>query len=204
MKLDTLILGGMLTSADLGRDADQHVHVVGHQVPLYDLDALPLAQLPEDLPQVLAVLVVDDLPSILWCEHDVVLAEPLRVREAVGLLGHGNHLPLGAGDLNNHHARGEGVLLRSNRCPPPAERVVFYAARTARHGLKPMNQQADTPSAPLTSLCLRIKSGIFSRGWSVRILHAVTASHITAADIILGALTISSYFMPRNWEKITR
>ena len=38
---------------DLGRDRHEHVHVVGHQVPLYDLDALPLAELPEDLPQVL-------------------------------------------------------------------------------------------------------------------------------------------------------
>ena len=54
---------------------------------------LPHAQLPEDLPQVLAVLVVDRLPSILWREHDVVLAQPFRVREAVGFLGHSNHLP---------------------------------------------------------------------------------------------------------------
>ena len=82
--------------ADLRRDAHQHVDVVGHQVPLDYLHALPLAQLPQYLPQVLAVLVVDDFPPILWGEHDVVLARPLRVRQAVGLLGHGNHLPLGA------------------------------------------------------------------------------------------------------------
>ena len=44
-------------------------------------------------PQVLAVLVVDRLPSILWREHDVVPAQPFRVREAVGFLGHSNHLP---------------------------------------------------------------------------------------------------------------
>lgn len=49
---------------------------------------------------------------MIWREHDVVLAEPLRAGEAVGLLGHGNHLPLGAGDPRNHHARGGGVLLR--------------------------------------------------------------------------------------------
>ena len=30
----------------LGRDADQYVHVVGHQVPLYDLHALVLTQPP--------------------------------------------------------------------------------------------------------------------------------------------------------------
>lgn len=29
-------------------------------------------------------------------------------------------------------------MSRSGNCPPPAERVVFYAARTARHGLKSM------------------------------------------------------------------
>lgn len=33
-------------------------------------------------------------------------------------------------------------MSRSGNCPPPAERVVFYAARTARHGLKSMNKKA--------------------------------------------------------------
>ena len=137
------------------------MHVVRHQVPLYDLDPLPLAQLPENLPQVLAVLVVDDLPSILWCEHDVVLAEPLRVRKAVGLLGHGNHLPLGAGDLNNHHARGEGISLHSTKYCPPAQRVVFYAARTARHGLKSMKQKS--PGQPGLFCLLRYACSGLSR-----------------------------------------
>lgn len=79
--------------AELRRDADQHVDVVRHEVPLDGLHPLPHAQPPEDLPQILAVLVVDRLPSILWREHDVVLAQPFRVREAVGFLGHSNHLP---------------------------------------------------------------------------------------------------------------
>ena len=81
--------------AELRRDADQHVDVVRHEVPLDDLHPLPHAQPPEDLPQVLAVSVVDRPPSILWREHDVVLAQPFRVREAVGFLGHSNHLPSG-------------------------------------------------------------------------------------------------------------
>lgn len=66
----------------------QHVHVVGHEVPLHYLDALVLAQPPEDVPDVLPYLVADDFAPILRREHDVVLAHPLRVRKAVGLLGH--------------------------------------------------------------------------------------------------------------------
>jgi len=78
--------------AVLRRDRQQHVHVVGHQVPLDYLDPLVLAQLPEDLPYVAPDLVVDHFAPILRREHDVVLAHPLRVGKAVGLLGHGDHL----------------------------------------------------------------------------------------------------------------
>ena len=80
-----------LAAAVLRRDRQQHVHVVGHQVPLDYLDPLVLAQLPEDLPYVAPDLVVDHFAPILRREHDVVLAHPLRVGKAVGLLGHGDH-----------------------------------------------------------------------------------------------------------------
>lgn len=73
--------------ADLGWNAHQHVHVVGHQVPLYYLLHLLLAEVPEDL--ALAVLVVDGLSSILWTKHDVVPAHPFRMHQAVGLLCQG-------------------------------------------------------------------------------------------------------------------
>ncbi len=75
------------------RYGHQHVHVVGHQVPLYYLDSLVLAELPEYLPYVVPDLVVDDFAPILRREHDVVLAHPLRVGKAVGFLGHGRHHP---------------------------------------------------------------------------------------------------------------
>lgn len=130
-------------------------------------------------PQVPAAFVVDDLPSILWCEHDVVLAEPLRVREAVGLLGHGNRLPLGAGDLNNHHARGEGVLLRSNWCPPPAERVVFYAARTARHGLKPMKRKSLRSNAGTEARSSYLLTNV-AGGFAVTLVRNETQQHSAA------------------------
>lgn len=39
-------------------------------------------------------------------------------------------------------------MSRSGNCPPPAERVVFYAARTARHGLKSMKQKRPAPGLP--------------------------------------------------------
>ena len=78
--------------ADLGRDADQHVDVVRHQVPLDYLDALVPAEVAENLPEGFPVLVIDHLSPILRSEHDVVLAHPLRVRQAVRLVCHGGRL----------------------------------------------------------------------------------------------------------------
>ena len=75
--------------AVLGRYGEQHVDMVGHEVPLYYLDPLVAAQLPDDLAYIGPYLVVDDFAPILRREHDVVLAHPLRVRKAVGLVGHG-------------------------------------------------------------------------------------------------------------------
>ena len=97
--------------ADPGRDARHHVHVVRREVPLHCLHLLPVAEVPEDLPQVLAVLAADGLPSMLWARHDAVPAHPLGVRKAVGLLCHCALLPLAAGDLNNRHPGEGGVSL---------------------------------------------------------------------------------------------
>ena len=72
--------------ADLGRYADQHVDVVGHQVPLDYLHPLVPAQVAEYLAQRIPVLAVYQFAPILRCEHDVVLAHPLRVRQAVCLV----------------------------------------------------------------------------------------------------------------------
>lgn len=113
------------------------MHVVEHEVSLYHLDPLPLAELPEDLSEVLSVLVVDCLSPILWAKHDVVLAHPLGVRKAVRLLCHGVLLPPAAGDLNNHHPRKEGgVSLHSFSVIHPLSGW-FSVPRYARHRLKP-------------------------------------------------------------------
>ena len=103
------------------RYGHQHVHVVGHQVPLYYLDALVLAELPEYLPYVLPDLVVDDFAPILRREHDVVLAHPLRVRQAVRFLRHGLHTLSSRvlDGLNNRQYRAGGWFCKSS-CRPPA------------------------------------------------------------------------------------
>ena len=108
--------------AVLRRYSHQHVHVVGHQVPLYYLDALVLAELPENLPYVLPDLVVDDFAPILRREHDVVLAHPLRVGKAVGFLGHGRSPPFLLGfldGLNNRQYPAGGWFCKAD-CHPPA------------------------------------------------------------------------------------
>lgn len=61
--------------ADLRRDGDGHVRVVGHRAPLDCPHALVAAQLPQDLAERLPALVVDDFSPILRCERDTVLAE---------------------------------------------------------------------------------------------------------------------------------
>ena len=105
----------------LGRYAHQHMHVVGHQVPLDDLDPLVPAQLPEYLTQRVSVLVVYSLSPILRCGHDMVLAHPLRVRQAVSLICHDGRLS-GRYDLNNRILPdGKAAIVaqgRSHRCAP--------------------------------------------------------------------------------------
>ncbi len=103
------------------RYGHQHARVVGHQVPLYYLDALVLAELPEYLPYVLPDLVVDDFAPILRREHDVVLAHPLRVRQAVRFLRHGLHTLSSRilDGLNNRQYRAGGWLCKAD-CRPPA------------------------------------------------------------------------------------
>ena len=85
--------------AVLRRYRQQHVHMVGHEAPLYYLDALVLAEPPQDLPYVGPDLAVDGLSPILRREHDVVLAHPLRVRKAVGFVGHSRTPPFLLGFL---------------------------------------------------------------------------------------------------------
>ena len=64
--------------AVLRRYRQQHVHMVGHEVPLYYLDALVLAKPPQDLPYVGPDLAVDGLSPILRREHDVVTVADKR------------------------------------------------------------------------------------------------------------------------------
>ena len=103
------------------RYGHQHMHVVGHLVPLHYLDALVLAELPEYLPYVLPDLVVDDFAPILRREHDVVLAHPLRVRQAVRFLRHGLHTLSSRvlDGLNNRQYRAGGWFCKAD-CRPPA------------------------------------------------------------------------------------
>ncbi len=70
-------------NAVFGRYREQHMHMVRHQMPLYDLDAFVATQLPQYLAQRLSIFVVDELSPIFRGEHDVVLAHPLRMRKAV-------------------------------------------------------------------------------------------------------------------------
>ena len=68
--------------AVLGRNRQQHVDAVGHEVPLYYLDPLVAAQLPEDLPYVEPHLAVGSfclyfVVNTMWYLHIHFVCERL-------------------------------------------------------------------------------------------------------------------------------
>src|SRR6185503_7677152 len=67
-------------------DRDQHVHVIGHQVPFLDLRLLLRGQLAEHLAEVPAKLQVQRLCSTLRDEDDVVFAVPRCVASGLVLV----------------------------------------------------------------------------------------------------------------------
>ena len=67
----------------LGRDRNQDVHVVGHEMPLLDAALLLLRKLSEHGTKVASQGPVERLPAALGDENHVVLAFPLRVAEAL-------------------------------------------------------------------------------------------------------------------------
>ena len=84
--------------------------------PLY------LAQVAEYLAHVDSlILAVYQFAPILRCEHDVVLAHPLRVRQAVRFLRHGLHTLSSRilDGLNNRQYRAGGWFCKAD-CHPPA------------------------------------------------------------------------------------
>ena len=68
-----------LSNRVLGRNRDEHVNMVGHEVAFQYL-ALPLpSQLPEDLTQIFAKLLEEDFPPAFWNPYHMVLAVPYGV-----------------------------------------------------------------------------------------------------------------------------
>ena len=68
-----------LRNAILGRNTDQHVHMVYHKVA-FQSPALPLhGELSENLAQMLSELLIESLPSVLWNPYYMVLAVPYCV-----------------------------------------------------------------------------------------------------------------------------
>ena len=60
----------------LGRDRDQHVDVVRHQVSFHDLALMLSRQIVEDCPEVFAQVPINHLPAELGDEDYVVFALP--------------------------------------------------------------------------------------------------------------------------------
>src|SRR5262249_17184817 len=75
----------------LRRNRQQHVNVIDHQVPFLDTTLLLLRKRPEDRAEFPLDRAVDRAATTLRDEHDVILAIPLRMTEALVLL-HGDPL----------------------------------------------------------------------------------------------------------------
>ena len=63
-----------LSYAHLRRYTYQHVYMVRHKMPFYDLHSFIRTQLLQYIFDTFLILIVYDFSSILWCEHDMVLA----------------------------------------------------------------------------------------------------------------------------------
>src|SRR6267378_1819311 len=60
----------------LRRNGEEHVHVIRHQVPLFNPTFLLRSQRPEDLPEMPPQLMVECFPTILRDKHHMILAVP--------------------------------------------------------------------------------------------------------------------------------
>src|SRR3954453_23552738 len=72
--------------AILGRDAQAQVDVVGHRMPLHQLDPSLTAQLPQDHADLTPKPPVEDLPAVFRYDHDVVLAVPPHMGQVLPLV----------------------------------------------------------------------------------------------------------------------
>ncbi len=82
--------------AVLGRDAQAQVDVVGHRMPLHQLDPSLTAQLSQDHPDLTPKPPVEDLAAVFRYDHDVVLAVPPHMGQVLPLVQRLPLLPEGA------------------------------------------------------------------------------------------------------------
>lgn len=109
------------------RDAQAHVNVIAHQMPLHDLRRLVLDQLVEQLPKVPTQHTEDPLLPSLRNENHVVLAVPSRVTQALILIH--RELTFSWQRLEIHSDRRIGQTLVS----PPAKPGAYLAELTCPH-----------------------------------------------------------------------
>ena len=69
---------------------------------------------------------------------------------------------------------GGRFLSRSGNWPPPAERVAFYAARAARHGLKSMNKNEEGHVRPPSQRVSDYSHSLGSLGRSLELQRAMS------------------------------
>src|SRR4030095_7677659 len=67
----------------LWRDGEEHMHVIRHQMPLFDAILLLLRQRAEDLPKMPPQLMVERFPTILRDKDHMILAVPCGMAESL-------------------------------------------------------------------------------------------------------------------------
>src|SRR2546428_12484991 len=72
---------------------EEHVHVIRHQVPLFNATFLLFGQRAKDFSQMAPQFVVERFPTILRDKHDMILAVPLGMAESFTVWH--DKLPLG-------------------------------------------------------------------------------------------------------------
>src|SRR6516162_7105273 len=92
-------------NAVLRRDSQAQVDMIGHPMPLQQLDSFLLAQVPQDPTDACTQLAVQDLSPVLRDEHHMVLAVPPNMCQTLKVV--------------------HTLFLQPNRAFPEEERIAF-------------------------------------------------------------------------------
>src|SRR6266478_404876 len=138
----------------LRRNGEEHVHVIRHQVPLFNPTFLLRSQRPEDLPEMPPQLMVERFPTILRDKHHMILAVPRGMIQRLDVWH--DRLPL----RDTLSGSREGVCCFDSRsCQTlgvPRQSRGFTLGNQTQQRLKHVAEQTGLPEADIVDRALDV------------------------------------------------